>query len=112
MKLTISSGSVPAGSYVAAFKGVEPVKNEYGDGLSWRWEVTKGPLAGQSAGRTTNNRLSPKTNGGRILAGLHGKPVSPGEQVDTDAFVGKEYLIVVIDCPSGGTRVESVTIAP
>lgn len=36
MKLTVSSGGVPAGSYLSKFVGVERITNDFGPGLVWQ----------------------------------------------------------------------------
>jgi hypothetical protein len=112
MKLTVSSGGVPVGSYLGRFVGVEKVTNDFGDGLAWRWEIVGGPHAGQRVGRITTAQPTTKNVCGKILAGLIGKPLSAGEQFDLDGCVGKTYLLVVAEGERGGTRVESVTTAP
>jgi hypothetical protein len=110
MKLTVSAGGVPAGNYVAKFKGIEPYQdkeNKYGEGLRWTWQVEKGPHAGQTASRITGCSPSPKNACGKILSGLLNRPVQPSEEVDINDFVGKSYLIVV-GAAESGTRVETV----
>lgn len=47
-----------------------------------------------------------------MLAGLSGKPLIPGEDHDVEAYVGKKFIIVVVNTDSGGTRVESVSPPP
>lgn len=112
MKLTVSSGGVPVGSYLGKFLGVEKVTNDYGDGLSWRWEIVSGPHAGQKVGRITTPQPTTKNVCGKIVAGVIGKPLSAGEEIDLAACVSKTYLLVVTEGERGGTRVESVTTAP
>ena len=113
--LTISAGGVPAGIYQSRFVSVEqtpadPVKG-YGPGLKWTWEVLSGPQAGQKASRTTTAIPSPKNAAGKIISGLLGRPLQTGENVDIGSLIGRPYLIVVAEGQTGGTRVESVTLA-
>jgi hypothetical protein len=112
VKLTVTAGGVPVGSYLGKFMGVEPVSNDYGTGLCWKWEIAGGTHTGQKISRITAATPSPKNAGGKILAGLIGKALTPGEQVDLADLVGRVYLLVVTEGERGGTRVESVTTAP
>ena len=112
MKLVVSSGGVPAGSYQAAFKEAEAVDNDYGPGLRWVFEVASGPYAGQKTSRITAQTPTPKNACGRILAGLLGKKLTADEEIDLSNFVGNTYLIVVAETQTGMTRVETVTRLP
>jgi len=112
MLLKVSAGGVPAGSYLAAFLGVEATNNEFGDGLRWQFEVAAGPSKGSKTSRTTSQSPTPKNACGKMLAGLSGKPLIPGEDHDVEAYVGKKFIIVVVNTDSGGTRVESVSPPP
>jgi hypothetical protein len=53
-----------------------------------------------------------KNAAGKMLAGLMGKPLTAGEEVDLSQFVGKTYLVIVADTDGGGTRVETVSAPP
>lgn len=110
--LKITSGGVPVGSYKATFAGyeVQPENKEkgYGAGLRWKFTVTEGPQAGQTASRITGSAPSPKNAAGKILTGLLGRAVAEGEAIDPDTLIGKPYLIVVGAGQNGGTRVEAV----
>ena len=67
--LVVSSGEgVPAGSYLANVTGVEPVNNEYGDGLRWQFQVVNGQHKGSKTSRTTQTKPSPKNGCGKVLA--------------------------------------------
>jgi hypothetical protein len=46
------------------------------------------------------------------LSGVTGKSLVNGEEHDPLAFLGRAYLLVVIECDGGGTRVETVTLPP
>jgi hypothetical protein len=110
--LTVSAGGVPPGSYLAVFTGGEPTSNEYGDGLRWQFEVLTGPFKGGKTSRTTTRIPTTKNSCGKMLSGLAGKPLAPGEDHDIESFIGKKYLIVVTTTDSGGTRVDSVSPPP
>jgi len=112
MKLVVSSGGVPAGSYLARFVGVESIDNDYGPGLSWQWEVLTGPHTGQMVRRITTVTPSVKNACGKVLSGLVGKPVAAGEELNVAESVGNSYLVIVAETTNGGTRVETVTTAP
>ncbi len=112
MKLKVSSGGVPKGTYLAKFVSVESITNDYGPGLTWKWEVLRGPHAGQSVGRITTPTPTAKNACGKILSGLLGKSLSVDEEVDLSLLVGKAYLVVVVETDRGGSKVDSVTPAP
>jgi hypothetical protein len=112
MVLKVSAGGVPAGSYLAALLGVEATNNEFGDGLRWQFEVLSGPWKGAKTSRITSQIPTVKNSCGKMLAGLTGKPLAPGEDHDIESFIGKKYLIVVVNTENGGTRVESVSPPP
>jgi len=110
MKLTVikSGGSVPAGAYQSVFSGVESVENEYGKGYRWTFQTDDGK---QIVGFSDRER--PPTTGnktGRWLAALSGKPLSDGLDVDTDAYVGKRYMVIVQDTGEGKTRLETFSL--
>ncbi|MFO1044790.1 MAG: hypothetical protein U0941_23710 [Planctomycetaceae bacterium] len=111
MKLTVSGG-VPEGSYLAKFTKVEPTTNAYGDGLKWTWEITSGAYSGQTASVTTSDSPSPKNRCGKIVSGMLGKPLTTGEELDTNSLIGQTFLIFVRKGDSGGSYVDSVTKAP
>ena len=112
MKLTLSKGGVPAGSYVAKFVGVEPSEpNQYGPCIRWNFEVVTGPHAGTKLGRPTGTKPTIKNKCGQFLIGLSGKSVL-GEEIDLSQYVGKNYLIVVVNRPEGGTSLDSVSMPP
>ena len=112
MKLTLSSGGVPAGSYLAKFVGVEASEpNQYGEGLRWRFEVANGPHAGTKITRTTGVTPTLKNKCGQFLIGVTGKSAL-GEEIDLSAYAGRTYLIVVVQRPEGGSSLDSVSIPP
>jgi hypothetical protein len=112
MKLTVKSGGVPPGSYVAMLKGVEAKESKFGPGLFWTFEVSNGPHAGVKA--TAFSQPEPTANNkcGKFLAGIMGKMPGVGETVDLSPYIGKPYLIVVEKTEGGGGKVSTVTAAP
>jgi hypothetical protein len=112
MKLTLSTGGVPAGSYVAKFVGVEETApNQYGPGIRWNFVITAGPQAGTKISRPTGTNPTPKNQCGKLLIGVSGKSIM-GEEIDLAQYVGRNYLIVVVNRPEGGTSLDSVSIPP
>ena len=51
---------------------------------------------------------SPKNGCGKMLAGLIGRALLEGEQVDPDQYAGKRYMLVVAAGQGGGTRVKAI----
>lgn len=114
MKLKISAGSVPAGSYSAKFVGVEPFQSKdgkYGDGLRWKFQIVGGSLNGQVASRITGPTPSPKNSCGQVLSGMLGKSLQADQEFDIDLLVGRTFLIVV-KATANGTRIETVVELP
>lgn len=99
------AAQVPVGFYTALFKGVEEVKLQTGE-TKWRfaWEVKGGAEAGKQATAFTDQSISPSTLPGRLISGLLGRPLQPGENVkaSVDACLGKTYLVNVQPGPKGG----------
>jgi len=109
MLLKVTPGGVPPGNYQAKFEGVEPTENDkYGKGWRWKFAITSGPLAKQTVSRVTGLTPSLKNGCGKMLSGLSGHPLQLDEEVDPDQYIGRSYLIVVIACDTGGSRVETV----
>ena len=112
MRLLVSAGACPPGSYSAKFVGVENVEHEsYGPGLRWHFTVNRGPNTGAEVSRTTGIKLTPANSCGKIIAGLFGRQLLAGEEIDVSDLVGNDYLIVVA-ATENGVRVESVIVAP
>ena len=112
MKLSLSTGGVPAGSYVARFLGVEPTEpNQFGAGFRWKFEVVTGPHAGARVSRITGTKPTLKNQCGKMLIGVSGKSAL-GEEIDLNAYVGRNYLIVVVQRSEGGSSLDSVSMPP
>lgn len=110
--LKVSAGGVPAGSYLARFVGLETTTNDIGEGLRWIFEVTAGPHTGAKASRITSPSPTLKNACGKMLAGVTGRGLAPEESVNLDAFLGRIYLVVVVNTDSGATRIDSVSPPP
>ena len=112
MKLTVSPGGVPTGSYIALFRSVEATTNDFGDGLKWWFEIQGGPHAGAKTGCTTANKPTLKNSCGKLVSGIVGKPLSNDMEIDLASYFGRAYLIIVTEGKSGGTYVSTVTQPP
>jgi hypothetical protein len=113
IRLMIPTGGVPAGSYMARFVGIEAWSDDYyGDAVRWQFEVLSDPHKGAKISRFTSANPTLTNSCGKILAGIIGKPLTPGEGIDANAYTGKNYLIAVVDTEFGGTRVDSVSPPP
>jgi hypothetical protein len=114
--LTVSSGSVPVGSYTGRFAGLEEVaenqEKKYAAGIRWRFVIDAGPYEGQTVSRVTGPAPSVKNTCGKVLSGMVGRALKENEQIDTDAFLGRRYMLVVAAGQEGGTRVEAVIPMP
>jgi hypothetical protein len=116
MKLKVTSGSVPAGAYTAKFLGIESIPDDpargFGEGLRWQFEVLTGPHKGARTSRITTATPSLKNACGKMLQGVTGKSLASGDEIDLEAFVGRNYLVVVQATESGATRVETASAPP
>lgn len=103
------SSGPPAGIYKATFQGVVKTDHpEYGPGARFDWKIVGGEHDGRIASRTGKPIPSAKNCTGRIMAGLLGRAIQPGEKVSLAPLVGKVFTIVVGAAPNGtATRVES-----
>jgi hypothetical protein len=116
MKLKVCGGGVPAGAYAGKFLGIEPIPADpirgFGEGLRWQFEVLTGPHKGARTSRITTTKPSLKNACGKMLQGVCGKTLMLDEEVDLEAFVGHNYLVVVQATENGAARVETVSTPP
>jgi hypothetical protein len=97
--------------YKATFAGVEetPPHAEYGKGVRFKFKIVDGEHDGEEATVIcgVEKPASPKNRLGRILGGIVGKPVVPGEMITVEQYVGRSFLIQVEQAPggNGSTRI-------
>ena len=116
MQFTVSAGgsTVPIGMYKATFAGVEetPPHPEYGKGVKFSFKVVGGEHDGEETSVIcgVEKPASPKNRLGRVLGGLTGTPVQPGQTVSVEQQVGKTFLIQVelTSAGNGSTRVGTI----
>lgn len=100
------TGQVPNGFYTGEFQGVEEFALPQDGSLKWRfaWQVDNGPEKGKMATALTDRSISPTTLPGRLIAGLLGRPLVAGENVQeaVAACVGEHFLVSVEAGPKGG----------
>jgi len=111
MNFTVADNAgPPPGIYRAIFQGVEQTEHpEYGAGARFDFKVVGGEHDGKITSRTCKPQPSPKNATGRLLSGLLGGQMQPGQTVSLAACIGKPFTVVVGLAPSGNaTRVESV----
>ena len=112
MKLIVTPGGVPAGSYIALFESVETTTNDLGNCLKWWFEVQSGAHTGAKVGCITACRPTLKNSSGKMLSGIVGKPLANDMEVDLDAYFGRSFLIIVVNGKNGGSYVDAVTQPP
>ena len=99
------TAQVPVGSYSAEFAGVEAVALQDG-AAKWRfaWTVKTGPEQGKTASALCDCKISPTALPGQLIAGLLGRALQPGENVQAavEACRGKTYMVSVMPGPKGG----------
>lgn len=114
MRLTMKA-DVPEGEYLGKLLAVEEWKenaDKYGPAIRFVWEITRGDFQNQEVTRITGTRVTKKTALGKLLRGLKGGAIEPGEEIDPTQFIGREYLLTVAETDSGSTRVESAISPP
>jgi hypothetical protein len=99
----------PPGTYKAVLTAIESTTHpEYGEGLRFSWQIAEGMSAGLLAARTCNPHPTPTNATGRLMAGLLGRQIKPGEKVSLAGCIGRNYMVVVGMGRNGqSTRVES-----
>ena len=109
MTMSDSSGP-PVGIYQGQFTEVKQTDSkEYGPGVCLTWTVDTGEHKGAKCSRT--GKPTPTANNiiGKLISGLMGRQMKPGESVNLAEYVGRRFTVVVGASPSGkSTRVESV----
>ncbi len=117
----VASGTepLPPGLYYATFVSVEPFSNDkVQDKLRWVWEVASGIQKGREATALTDRRLTPFTHAGRLLSGLVGRALVPGEDMaalwtSLQGAIGKKWAVTVAAGPKGGkASVQAVSAPP
>ncbi len=110
MEFTVADSSgPPAGIYKAVFQGVVKTEHpEYGAGARFDFKISGGEHDGRIASRTCKPTPSAKNVTGRLMAGLIGGAMKPGEKVSLASCVGKTYTVIVQLAQNGtSTRVDS-----
>lgn len=113
MDLTMKA-EIPEGEYLGRLTSVEEwTQNaeKYGPAVRFAFEILKGDYKGQEAVSITSAKVTKKTRLGKLLRALKGSAIEPGEMIDPTQFIGREYVISVVETDSGSTRVENL-IAP
>jgi hypothetical protein len=105
----ISIQAVSPGQYSACFLGVEDsLHPKCGPGWRFWFKIVDGNFSGLKVARTTPPASTAGNITGRLLAGLAGRPLIAGEEVDADEFIGSRYVIEVGLNDEGKPRVISV----
>lgn len=101
--------SVPVGGYRTKFLRLEEAEGspQYGPALRWCFEIVEGPLTGKLATALTGQRFTAKSNAGKLLSQLQGKPLENGQTVELSQFVGAAFFVNVVATESGSTKVDS-----
>ena len=113
MEIQIKSpASVPAGSYEAAFEGVE--QKESRDGAPyWRWAFSVRTREGDKAvSGVSSTNSGPKAKAYRWLSGILGHAPATDERVDTGALTGRRCLVVLEENADGFSNVADVLPPP
>lgn len=103
---------VEPGVYRVRFVDLKETNHpEFGAGLCWSFEVVAGPSEGKFVERNTGCVPTANSACGRILTDILGREGKEGEEIDTNALIGRLYLAKVARKapPSKGVRVESLT---
>ena len=95
------------GSHKGVFKGIEPTETQKGKAWRWRFETLDGKKASELSDR--ESLPTPKNKTGRFLMALAGKAFAGGDKIDPDAYVGKNYLLIVEPKGDGKTKISTFT---
>ena len=98
-KITFGRSPLPPGKdYLCALETIQDVDGDFGKGLRFPFVATEGEHAGMEAARVTGVRANGTNGLGKLIADLEGGVQHvPGDDVDIDAFVGREFLVSVGD---------------
>jgi hypothetical protein len=89
-------GGPPAGIYVATFEGVKSTNHEqWGPGAQFSMKVAAGQHAGTVSTRTGKPTPTARNITGKLLTGLLGRQIAPGEKINLAGLIGKKFRIVV-----------------
>jgi len=107
--ITVGAAGLPAGEYEATFQGWSDVPPNdrlgYGPAIRLVWQLANGQLAT----RFCTNTPTAGNITGRLIQGLIGRPLVPGEAIDLNACVGRKYRIRTEQLSKGeGSRVAAV----
>ena len=100
--------SVPAGSYLARFAGIEDIETKYGEGIRWIFEVVKGQFRGKEISRVTGTEPWTTNAAGKILQSVTNSALEDGKEFEIDDYVDHEYHVMMEETEGGSTRVGSV----
>ncbi|MCZ2344104.1 MAG: hypothetical protein LC104_20270 [Bacteroidales bacterium] len=110
---------LPVGPYVAVFRSLEPFSNDrVSNKLRFVWEVATGNHKGKTASALCDPNLTPNSHAGRLIGGLVGRPLQPGEDVAAlwtavQAAVGRRFMVTVQSGPKNGKpSVQMVSLPP
>lgn len=112
-KCTGGGGGVPPGAYTTELKSFETKEATY-DGrttqrLISRFEVKAGKHQGEAVFAFCGTFLSPKTKLFKFASAMLGRQLQPGEVVNLESFIGKDFLVIVEKSPkSESTQVVSI----
>lgn len=116
----VKRADIPPGAYMVTFLGWEDTSytapgKPPEDKWRWRFKVTTaGPHLGVELTSMTQRGINSGALAGRLIEGLVGQPLKPGDNVKAlvDACVGKAYLAIWGKGPKGGVGVQSVSVPP
>lgn len=109
MSHIVSVGGVAVGTYKARLESVEQKSGDFGPSLFYSFTVIGTKFDGESIGRFTP---LPKAGnaGAEFLQCIVGQPVNVGSDVDLEAFIGREYHVVVEPTKKGSVRVKTCVV--
>ena len=108
-----STGPMPEGMHYAVFNTTESVParewegKQLEEGVRWIFEVSGGPHKGRRLSTITGPVPTEKNGCGRILAGMFGRPIKPGEEIDIEPLIGQTFFVTV-----QGGKIVNVAVPP
>lgn len=94
--LIISYEPAPTGEYGAKVVAIDEEEGNYGPQFRWTFEIVKpAPYAGKQLTGWTSTSPSMKGKLVRWAGACLGRPITPGECLDTDTLIGAMVTLVV-----------------
>lgn len=107
LTINASNDHVPCGAYPATFRAIENIETERGKAWRWTFQSKDYLITGLS---DNESPPTPRNKTGRWLTALSGITLGEKERsvnIDTDSYIGRQYLCIIAPKETGGTKLET-----